>query len=52
MVEGNEERWRIIFWERQIEDDARGCTHIKSAAMDCLILCCCKEVPLGLEILY
>lgn len=50
-MEGKEERGKVIFWERQIEEDAGGCAHIESTSMDCFILHCCKKVPLGLEIL-
>lgn len=50
MVKGKEERGKVIIWERQIEEDAGGCAHIESAAMDCFILCCCEKVPLGPEI--
>lgn len=50
MAEGKEETWKVIFWERQIEEDAGHCAHTETATMDCFILCCCKKVPLGLEI--
>lgn len=50
-MNGKEVRRKVIFWERQIDEIEGHWAHKENAAMDWFVLCCCKKVPLGLEIL-